>query len=144
MEIQPATLAQVVRGRGGKMVQIDDDVAGIAQRLQEIDPRLRLRYSEPGGYFVVYRLIERPDGSTKKDMVTTSTTVDGRLLQRIEKVYGRDYNYADELDKVDAAAKRERDHRFSEQVGPLAEQLAHAIRKDLGVKAPRIYVPREV
>jgi hypothetical protein len=134
-------LTQVQRARDGRMIAVDDDVQGIAMRLREIDPSLRLSVSEATGHFVVKQRLERPDGSIKETLVTTSTSCDGRLLDRIARIASEDYDLAAELEDIDDEAKRADDHAFSEKVGPLAEQLAFAMRKDLGVKG-RISVPR--
>lgn len=134
MDIQPATLTQVQRGRLGRTLFIDDDVGGIAQQLLEIDSSLRLAFSEAGGHFVVKRRTERPDGSYSEQLVTTAQQLDHRLLDRVRLVCSDHYDTAADMDRVDAQAERDRDHRFHEQVGPIAERLAHAIRKDLGVK----------
>jgi hypothetical protein len=135
MDIEPASLTQIARGRDGKVVAIDDDVSGIAQQLKEIDPQLRLRYSEAGEYFAVY--CETPQETY---LVTTAQELDGRILQRIRKVASGRYDYVAELDALDARAERERDRAFSEQMGEAHQQLKHALQKDLGSK-PKIYVP---
>jgi hypothetical protein len=138
MEIRPATYAQIKRGRDGRMVAIDDDVAGIAAQLLEIDPSLRLRWSESGEYFVVYQDL----GSTQH-LVTTAQELDGRLLQRVLQVTHPDFDFAAEVDRVDAEADREAARRFSEGVGERGERLAHAIRKDMGFTS-RVVVPKDV
>jgi hypothetical protein len=135
MDIEPASLTQIARGRDGKVVAIDDDVSGIAQQLKEIDPQLKLRYSEAGEYFAVYH-----DGPEESYLVTTAQELDGRILQRIRKVASGRYDYVAELDALDARAERERDRAFSEQMGEAHQQLKHALQKDLGSK-PKIYVP---
>lgn len=126
MEIQAATIAQLQRGKGGRMVEIDDDVGGIAKRLREIDPGLHLRYSEAGEYFVVYFV----DGE-KAELVTTATTCDGRLLQRVERIASDQYDFTGELERLDAQSEADQEHAFREHVGEIGERLAHAIRRDV-------------
>jgi hypothetical protein len=135
MDIEPASLTQIARGRDGKVVAIDDDVSGIAQQLKEIDPSLRLRYSEAGEYFAVY--CETPQETY---LVTTAQELDGRILQRIRKVASGRYDYVAELDALDARAERERERAFSERMGEAHEKLRHGLRKDLGIKN-RIILP---
>lgn len=141
MEISPARLAQVQQARGGEFVEISDDVQNVAADLRAIDAGLRLRYSEAGEYFVVYHVEELPGGGQREHLVTTAQELDQRLVQRIREIDPRNgYDYAAELDRLEAEGERERDREFSEQIGPLGERLAHAVRKDLGERS-RIYVP---
>jgi hypothetical protein len=146
MEVPAASLAQVTRARDGRLVEITDDVQGIANALAQIDHHLSLRYSETGEYWVVYW---RPEGSEygDGDLITTTTELDHRLVKRIEFLYWQarqpGYSFADEVEAQDAAAEREREHQFSERVGEIGERLAHALRKDLQVKS-KIVVPADV
>lgn len=124
------------------MVLISDDVGGVAQSLHDLDPHLRLRYSEAGEYYVVYWTedpsqsdedVEREErGSTY--LVTTAQELDQRLVQRIEKIYWEcrqpGYSLAKKLDEMDAKGKSEDEKEFTEKRGPLYEELAHAMRKD--------------
>lgn len=131
-EIPAASMAQVVRGRGGAFVCIEDDVCSIASQLQEIDSRLRLRYSTSGGYFVVYQLLD--DGS--EHLVTTCVELDARLVRKIRRLTHESYDLATELDDRDRAYERDLDDRFSQRVGDAAQRLRHAMRSDLGLPGP--------
>jgi hypothetical protein len=136
MEIRSASYNQVLKGRGGRMVLIDDDVCGIAAQLLEIDPSLRLRWSEAGEYFVVYQQIDEHT----RHLVTTAQELDGRLLQRVLKITHPDFDFAAEVDRIDAEADAAIEHRFHEGVGERGERLAHAVRKDMGF-TNRAFVP---
>ncbi len=146
MEIEAASLAQVIRGRDGALVEVDDDVQSIARGLRDIDSHFCLRYSEAGEYFVVYY---RPEGEPEGNgyVVTTAQELDGRLVDRVREVYHRtvngSYSYAAELEKADERAEAERQYAFEQKVGDAGERLAHALRKDLGVVS-RAVVPRDV
>lgn len=129
MEISGVDIAVVEKGKDGKFVTIDDDVLDIARDLKKIDENLRLRWSEAGEYFVVYEML--PDGS--EGLVLTSTELTPAILDRIREIGHSSYNYAKELDEHDKQVEREFDHGVSERIGPVAERLAHAVRKDLGV-----------
>ena len=134
-EIEPATIEQIRRGKDGKMHLITEDAGGIAQRLREIDPRLHLRYSEMGEYYVVYaREPHEPEGTGY--MVATYQVLDGRIIKDIERIKWLNerpgYSYADELEQKNKEADAKRDAEFSAKIAENAEQLAWAIRKDLG------------
>lgn len=150
MEIRPATLAQVTKARNGKYVEISNDVQGIANALNEIDPHIRLRYSEAGGYFVVYwsenpNVAEEDDGDNTTYLIFTAQDLDHRIVHRMAEVYWKcrrpGYSFADELEREQERQKKEKDHAWSEAMGENFERLAHAMRKELGYDKGRIYVP---
>lgn len=145
-EIEPATMEQIRLGRDGKMHVITEDAGGIAQRLREIDSRLHLRYSEKGQYYVVYAREEHePEGTGY--MVATYQTLDARILRDIEQIKWLNeqpgYSYADALEEKNAEAEAKREYDFSQKIKENAEQLAWAIRKDLGEQG-RIVVDKEI
>lgn len=140
MEIEPASLAQVQRGQDGRMVEVSDDVANVAQDLRALNPAFRLRYSEAGQHFVVYQVVHLPNGSTDEHLVTTAQECDPRLVRRVEEIMAPGYDLAVELDKADREAERRHEHEQAEALGPAAERMAHAMRRDLGVQK-RIFVP---
>lgn len=143
MEIQPATIEQVAKGRDGKMITIDADVGGIAQQLTEVDPHLKLRFSESGGYFVVYR--EAPEGS---ELVGTYQELDHRVLKDVQRLAWLNrqpgYSYADELDKKDAEADKEAEHARKEAMGEPAEKLHYALRKDKNMLGQRAFIKKDI
>ena len=138
MEVTPATFMQVKTGRDGRRVTITEDVGDVARRLHEISPKLVLIWNEKGGHFTV---AER-DINGDERLVFTAQECDDRIVKRAELITSEHYDYLGELDKLDKAAERARDHAFSEQTGEIAERLAHAVRKDLN--PGRITVPKGV
>jgi hypothetical protein len=147
LEIRPASLTQLSRGREGMMIEIDDDVQGVANALNAIDSHICLRFSEAGGYFVAYW---KPDGWGNGDgyVITTANELDHRLIKKVERIYHEcsqpGYSYAAALEKAEGEAKAEHDHEQQEKLGPMLEQLAHAMRKDLGYDKAKIVVPEDV
>lgn len=139
MEIRPASIAQVQMGANGQLVEIDDDVLGIAKDLKQIDENLCLRWSEAGEYFVIYELTE--DGN--EHLVLTSQDLNPQMLERVRQISHSSYNYAEEIEKQDKEVERQRDYASSQRSGEAAERLAHAIRKDLG-ETDRIYIPKGI
>ena len=138
MEIQPASLAQVRAGRDGRSILIEDDVANIAGRLKTIDDSLRLRWNERGEYFVVYQQLGRDE-----KLVLTAQQLDERILHRVQQITHPSYDFVGEIDRMDKQAQKDADHRFSEQTGEIAEELAHAVRKDLGA-TNKAFIQKEV
>ena len=126
------------------MVEIDDDVQGVANALSEIDTHLRLRYSEAGGYWVVYWLPEEWEEGDGY-LITTAQDLDHRLVHHMRQVVHRcqqpGYSLAGELDDADAKAEAEAEHAFAEQNGEMLERMAHAMREDRGYNKTRIFVP---
>jgi hypothetical protein len=146
-EIEPASIEQIKAGRDGKMHLITQDAGGIAQRLQEIDERLHLRYSEAGQYYVVYaRELDQQPGSGY--MVATYQELDGRIVRDLERInwlnQQPDYSYADELEKQHQLAEAARDWEFSQKIGENAEKLAFAIRKDLGYDQDTAVITKDI
>jgi len=150
MEIRPASVAQISKARNGRYIQIDDDVQGVANALWRIDKHIRLRYSEAGGYYVIYwtdnpNLAEEDEGDHNTYLIFTAQDLDHRIVKRMEEVYWRckqpGYSFADELEAQEVKAKAAERREWTEKNGPLYERLAHGMRKDLGYDQSRIFVP---
>jgi hypothetical protein len=136
--MQHATLTQVREGRGGRMVEIEEDVLDICRRIQEIEPSLGVDYNEDGQYFRIYQLIRG-----EKHTVTTTTELTSELVERIRRLAHPSYDFAGELERLDDEGTRQRRQAFREKVGEVGEELYHAMRKDLQVK-DRIWLPRGI
>lgn len=140
-DIEPVPLTQVLEGYDGRMVVVDDDVAGVARDLRAIDPALVLRYAERGGHFLVVQVLDE-DGRHSEHLVTTAQECDQRLVDRVRKITHPSYDLVAELQRVDAEGQHAR-----EQNGPIAtalaergDELAFALRRDLRIQN-RIFVP---
>lgn len=154
IEIRPASLAQISKGRSGRSIQIDDDVQGVANGLAEIDSHIKLRYSEAGGHFVVYwsedpnLTDEDNDAENSTYLIFTAQDLDHRIVHHMREVYAKcnrpDYSFADELEAKDQADKDAAKARRTEENGEIYERMAHAMRKDLGYDQSRIFVPEAV
>lgn len=144
IDIEPASIAAVKRTDKGKLVAIDDDVVGVARDLKAIDAALKLSYDPDQDYYVVYEVRVLGDGSVEEHLVTTARECDQRIVWRVKEISRPGYDYAAELEKVEAAAKKARDDTFREELAPRAERLRHALRKDLGLDHDRIFVGRDV
>jgi hypothetical protein len=132
MERSP--LVVVRKGREGRMVEIAADVQNIAAEIKRVDPRLGVQYNELSEQFRIYELGR--DGKRRTVMWVRELTAD--IPEHLRRLATQDY--VREMDRRDARADRDRDHRLHELLGPIGEKLAHAARKDRQVKN-KIYVP---
>jgi hypothetical protein len=134
---------QILRARDGRMVLIDADAGGVAADLRAIDPKLKVRFAENGNppFWAVYE--ESEDGRTTHLVTTvqahqtrsgTWAGLDQRVVERIRQIGHSSYDYAAEVERQNREASQAAKRRFEEQTGPLAEQAAFAIRKDLGMR----------
>jgi hypothetical protein len=135
MQIQAASVAQVHKGRDGRMIEVGEDVLNVAKQLRDFDDSLRLRWSEGGEYFVVYQLID-----DREKLVLTCTDLNPQIVERVRQIARPEYDFAAELDRMDAQAEKDKEHRFHEDLGERGERLAYALRKDLQAKN-RVFVP---
>lgn len=142
IELEPPR-AQVKAGRLAltdklELVEVDQDIFGVAERLKKIDPGLHLSYNQRDKVFVLQWRGLNEQGEYTEDLVGAYTELDGRLVNLIEKLAAREnrnrYDLVKELDRLEAQKDHEAEQEFYERVGPAGEALAHALRKDLGVQ----------
>lgn len=134
IEIRPATVGQVARTRLGKNVAVDADVANVARDLRDISPEFRLEYDPHGDFFIVSQVRVMPDGSEEISLVTTAQDCDQRIVRRVREITAPGYDVGAEMERLDREADKRKEHALTERVGPIAEKLAWALRKDLGDK----------
>ena len=141
MRIEPASVDQIRLGSTGRIVEISKDAGGVADDLKKIDPHLKVRFAENGQppFWAVYW---ESDDQRSTYLVTTAkayqgrtgiwTGLDGRLVERIRQIDPQNgYDYASELERQNRAAAKAKKQALEEKMGPLHEQAAHAVRKDL-------------
>lgn len=138
MELQPASIAQVRQARNGANVIVTDDVGSVCQQLREIDPGLRVRYSEAGGFFAVYH-----EENGREYLVLTAQELDARIVARVREISSPGYDYSKALQDGEERRKADHDARVNEMVGEVGERLFHAIGQDTGRVKP-VTVPRGV
>ena len=135
--------AQVKAGRIAltdelELIPVEADVFHVVDRLKRIDAGLHLSYNRRDEVFVLQWKGLNHEGQYEEYLVGAYKELDARLVHLVEKLAARgDRNHetlAKELERLDAEKDREAAHVFSERQGPVAEQLAHALRKDLGIK----------
>ena len=135
--------AQVTAGRLAltdemELIEVESDVFLVVERLKKIDPGLHLSFHRGREVFVLQWKGLNDQGEVVDEFVGAYTELDSRLVHLVEKLAAREnrnrYELQKEIDKLEA----EKDAAFAreqrEKVGPAAEQLAHALRRDLGIK----------
>lgn len=141
IEIAPASIEQIVRGRGGGFVTITQDVCDVAKKLKEIHPEFKLQWSDNGEYF---RVVQDTPGF-RPHTVTTALEADDRLVNRMRALVKDPALNAAEAEADNAAVDAAHDHTLSEAVGEASERLAHAIRTDLRQGKPgNVYMPPDM
>jgi hypothetical protein len=138
--IEPASLTQVITGARGEAIVIPDDAGNVARDLRALDPTLRVRYSVRGGHYVIYQQIEEPGGRVVEHFVTTAMQLDQRIVRRVEALVQPDHDAGAALEATLREKRARRADAFRERVAGHGDQLAHALRRDLGVR-DRIAVP---
>jgi len=141
--LSPARFDQFVETRNRQVI-VDADSCAIVKDLKAIDPSLEVRFVDgPEPYFAVFQDLST-ESRKEQHLVTTVqayptsfgtyTGLDGRLVERIRKITHPSYDFSAEAEKLkreyDADRRRERENAL----GDAAEQAAHALRKDMGVK----------
>lgn len=135
--------AQVKAGNLGlsddyELVPVESDVFHVVERLKRIDPGLSLFFHKSREVFVLYWKGLNDKGELVEDFVGAYTELDGRLVHLIEKLAAREnrnrYDLVKELERLEAQKDRDFEREQLNRIGPVAEQLAHALRNDLGIK----------
>lgn len=142
IDIEPASLDQIQRGRGGRLVIIDHDVNNVAKDIKNLNPDFFLRFNEQGEYFVV---LQDMGPGYRPHVVTTSQTCDQRLVSKIRQIMSPSYDYGAEIDKHHDEVDRKHEAAFKEHVGEVSEKLAWAIREDIRKSRPGpVYIPPDL
>lgn len=149
-------LMRICALKDGRTYAVDNDVLGVAKDLFALSTsiawrypealedslQLRLRYSVSSELFVVYVEYMTNNG-LQQQLVAAAPECDGRLFKRVEEIAHPSYNFIDDMDKSDMEKQREIDHRFNETMGELAEHLAHAVKKDMGIFF-KSFIPKDI
>ena len=161
MNVEPARVSQVRLAENGRLVEIDQDVGHVAERLRQIDPGLKVRFGENSSppVWIVYH--EHHDGCPRNGdggpgstyLVTTraaSMTRSGvwvglypELVDRILEIGSEHYDYVGALERHNRAVQERREKANRERLSELNERGAHALRKDLnlGPYKGRVFLP---
>lgn len=142
IDITPASLDQIVKGRGGQLIVIENDVCGVAADIKKIHPDLFLRYNPQGKYFAV---LQDMGPNHRPHVVTTSQECDQRLVRRVQKVCDPQYDGGAEMDRQHDETDRINNAKAHESVGEVSERLAWAIREDIRKSRPGpVYIPPDI
>jgi hypothetical protein len=137
IKIEPprASLGQLQLTNRLEMIRVEGDVLGVAESLQRIDRGLTLMFDKGQGIYVLYHVGLNEKAELVEKFIGAYTELDQRIVNLIERLdaQGRGrYDLVHELDQLEKAKDREQEAQRAETFGPLAEQLRHALRKDLG------------
>src|SRR5690242_19431925 len=117
MQIDPASLDQVIKGQNGRMILVEADVGNVAVQLKELDPSFVLSVSESQGHFVVSQQFPKGDGSYEEHLVLTAQECDQRIVDRVREIMHPGYDLGAEMEKQDAAAEKAHNDKLEEIVG---------------------------
>lgn len=140
LEIEPprANLGQLRLTNKLEMVPVETDVLGVVEHLKRIDPGLKMFYDIGQEIFILYHEGLNEQGHLVESLVGAYKQLDQRIVSLIERIDGQGrgrQDLATELGKLEAERDARQAHERLEKVGPLAEELQHAIRRDLGMKS---------
>lgn len=143
LEPPRATLGELQLTNRLEMIRVEGDVLGVVERLKRIDPGLELLFDKRQEVYVLYHQGLGEDGQVREQLVGAYKALDQRIINLIERIdaQGRGrHDLAAELEKLERAKDRENDRRRIETVGPIAERLRHAIRKDMGLDGSQVFM----
>jgi hypothetical protein len=150
MDVEPAHIDQLRQAQDGRMVLISADAGGVAEDLRRIDPCLKVRFAEaarPPCWIVRYESVDGRETYLVDSFRAYQNRsgvwegLDQRIVRRMRKIAHDDYDFAGELQKHNAKVTADRRAAFREKVGEAAGPLAHALRRDLGIKN-RAFIPK--
>lgn len=135
MEIEPANYEQVVKAGNNKddWIVIEKDLGEVVSELKEIDPRLCVRWSPHQSFYALFAK-EVIKGKEQEYLVNTFKSLDRRVVNRVREILSPSYDFVKEIERSEDKKKRDEEHKLHEAMGERAELLAHALRKDLGIK----------
>ena len=136
---------------------IEPDVGGVVEELKRLDPslgvRLGTRHHERA--WVIFRKhcavhpdfqtecwdcqqgLERTFVTSRKAVQNSFGTWEGlthEIVDRLRLVSSEGYNFAEEVERQNRQAEQAAEKNRIEKLSEHGEELAHAIRKDLGVR----------
>jgi hypothetical protein len=145
LKIEPprASLGELQLTNRLHMIPVERDVLGVAESLKRIDPGLSLLFDKVQEVFVLYHVGLDDRGHVKEYMVGAYKELDQRIVNLIRRIDGQGrgrYDLQRELERLEQQKDREEDHRQTEALGPAAEQLRWALRKDLGLDGSSVHL----
>lgn len=145
LRIEPprATLGQLQLTNRLQMIRIADDVTGVAETLKSIDTGLVLMFDKGEKIYVLYHEGFNDRAEWVETFVGAYQELDQRivnLIRRLDAQGSGRYQLQRELTKLEAEKDRAHEHEVAEIFGPMAEQLRHALRVDLGATGSSVAV----
>lgn len=131
-DIPLATTEQVIKA-GDDYYIISARDSALIKEINDIDNRLHVKFNRRQDFFVLYAKEQTPQGENQY-LVKTFTKLDGRIVQRVREISDPSYDFIKEGEQMEKEHEAAKMHKIRESIGDTAEKLAHALRKDLGVK----------
>jgi hypothetical protein len=131
-EVPIATYEQVVQA-GDDFYIITARDSTLIKEINDIDKRLHVKYNFRFDFFVLFAKEQTRQGETEY-LVKTFTKLDNRIVERVREISHPSYDFVKEGDDLEKQRDDEKLYKIRQTIGNTAEQLAHALRKDLGVK----------
>lgn len=131
-DIKPVNYEQVIQA-GDDYYIIDAATSQIVKEINEVDSRLHVKYNTTHNFFVLFAK-EEERGQLIEYLVKTFTELDPRIVHRVKEISDPSYDFIKEEEELEKQADKDKLHAVQEDIGERAERLAHALRKDLGIK----------
>lgn len=158
MDVTPAHIDQIRQAEDGGWDIISAETSTVVADLQRIDHRLRVRFAKrPQNPFWEIYLYHGPDKPIERVRTVQAYRnrlgvwegLDDRVVKRFEYIdrEGRSgYNLADALEQRRQAREKKQAEERQEHQAQVAERMAHAVRKDLGLGPyqGRVFLPRDI
>lgn len=131
-DIPLATHEQVIQA-GDDYYIINARDSTIIKEINDVDNRLHVKFNPRHEFFVLFAKEKTREGENEY-LVKTFTKLDARIVQRVKEISDPSYDFIKEGEDLENKLDKEKLNRIHNKIGDTAERLAHALRKDLGVK----------
>ena len=133
VDVPLATHDQVVQA-GDDYFIIDAATCSMAKEINDIDNRLFIKYNRRQDFFVLFAKEETREGLVEY-YVKSFTKLDPRIVERVKEISDPSYDFIKEGEQLEKEWDKEKMYAIEQRIGDTADRLAHALRKDLGVKS---------
>lgn len=153
LQIAPVPLTQVYAALDGRQYEVSGEAGRIVQRLQEVDPTLRVVFNEGGGFFAIQQVVDDKSGEAvavegdatqrKCVMRVHPDDWDGRVVTEFEfraHEIRHGVSAAKRLDALDARQKADAEYEFDQEARAGAAPLFRAFQRGIVGANPRAFI----